>query len=152
MYSSVIPVANQILMTITHYSQFALRLVVLATLVLLGTRMILKAQEQISVDLIEKFNKLILGLSSIVLLVYLIELIIIFSQWSEHYEYYKSFMGPYWISYILMLFLSIIPQLFWKRKLRRNLGFTLIVAVLLLINLYMESGIIFLIKLLRNNL
>ena len=150
---SSISTFQSILIQLHQYARFALLLAVLSIFVLLAARKFLSAQDRISVDLIVVFNKTILALSSTILLVYLIEL---FQAWYsgflfEQYSFLNRATGNYWYAYFLVMLLPLfIPQFFWKKKLRRNMGFTLFVAFFLLINLFQERIAIHFMDMLRS--
>ena len=149
---SSISTFQRILLQLHQYAGFALLLAVLSIFVLLAARKFLSAQDKITIDFIELVNKIILALSSTILLIYLIEL---FQAWFsgylfEQFSFFDRALGIYWYSYCLMLFTIFLPQFFWKKKLRRNICFTLFVAFFLLINLFQERIAILFTDMLRS--
>ncbi len=97
---------------------------------LIVVRKVLNLQEYITVGHIEAMNKVIVLTGSIVGCAYLTEL---FMAWysKNDYEGYAFFysraniFSPYGWAYWGMMFCNVVsPQVFWFRKLRRNIAFT----------------------------
>jgi len=91
------------------------------------TRKILHLEEYITIGHIESMNKVIVVTGTIVGVAYLTEL---FIAWYSGYVYeqfafFNRAFGPYWWSYFGMMFCNVIsPQIFWSRKMRRNITVT----------------------------
>lgn len=109
------------------------------------TRKVLKLQDYITVDHIESMNKIIVLTGSIVGLAYLTEL---FTAWYsqnpyEQYAFANRALGPYWWSYWSMMMCNVIsPQLFWVRKLRRNIWFTFFMSIVINVGMWFERFVI----------
>jgi Ni/Fe-hydrogenase subunit HybB-like protein len=109
------------------------------------TRKVLKLQDYITLEHIDSMNKVILVTGTIVGVAYLTEL---FIAWYSGYVYeqfafYNRVMGPYFWSYIGMMGCNVIsPQLFWSRKLRRNLFVTFFMSIFVNIGMWFERFVI----------
>src|ERR1700749_4324518 len=97
---------------------------------LLVTRKVFALDDYITLGHIEAMNKVIVLTGSIVGVAYITEL---FIAWygQNPYEWYAfsqnrvNLFSPYGWSYYLMMFCNVVsPQLFWSKKLRRNIPFT----------------------------
>ncbi|MEJ7674211.1 MAG: hypothetical protein WKF59_16335 [Chitinophagaceae bacterium] len=96
-------------------------------LLLIITRKVLNLEDYITVGHIEAMNKVIVLTGSIVGCAYLTEL---FVAWygQNQYEWWAfkqnrlNLFSPYGWAYYGMMFCNVVsPQLFWSRKLRRNI-------------------------------
>lgn len=91
------------------------------------TRKVLNLQDYITLGHIESMNKVILVTGTIVGVAYLTEL---FIAWYSGYVYeqfafFNRALGPYWWSYFGMMACNVLsPQLFWSKKIRRNVTMT----------------------------
>jgi molybdopterin-containing oxidoreductase family membrane subunit len=101
-------------------------------------------------------NKVIVLTGSIVGCAYLTEL---FMAWygASKYEYDAFFKfrisGPYGWSYWLMMTCNVVtPQLFWVKKLRRNIAFTFLMSVVVNIGMWFERFVIIVTSLYRDYL
>ena len=94
---------------------------------LVVSRKILGLEDYITVGHLEAMNKVIVLTGSIVGVAYLTEL---FMAWYSGVLYEQEafkwrILGPYWWSYWAMMTCNVVsPQLFWFKKLRRNIPFT----------------------------
>jgi molybdopterin-containing oxidoreductase family membrane subunit len=120
------------------------------------TRKVLNLQDYITLEHIEVMNKVIVLTGSIVGCAYLTEL---FMAWygSSRFEndifYRFRIAGPYGWSYWLMMTCNVIsPQLFWFRKLRRNILFTFIMSIVVNIGMWFERFVIIVSSLYRDYL
>ncbi len=122
------------------FSGFAM---VLTLLVI--TRKVFKLEEYITVDHIESMNKIITLTGSIVGCAYLTEL---FMSWYsgniyEQYAFQNRALGPYFWAYWSMMTCNVIsPQLFWIRKLRRNVWFTFFMSIVINCGMWFERFVI----------
>ena len=122
---------------------------------LLVTRKALNLEDYITVNHIESMNKIIIATGSIVGIAYLTEL---FMSWYsgvpyERYAFLNRSLGPYaWAYWIMMTCNVISPQLFWIRKLRRNLVFTFILSIFINIGMWFERFVIIVTSLHRDYL
>ena len=115
---------------------------------LIVTRKVLKLEEYITIEHIDVMNKIIVLTGSIVGIAYLTEL---FIAWYSQNPY-ESFaflqnrvnlLSPYgWAYYIMMGCNVLSPQIFWFRKLRRNLTVTFFMSVIVNIGMWFERFVI----------
>jgi molybdopterin-containing oxidoreductase family membrane subunit len=115
---------------------------------LLVTRKTLGLEDYITIGHIEAMNKVIVLTGSIVGVAYLTEL---FIAWygQNQYEQYAFFENrlnlnsPYGWSYWLMMACNVLsPQIFWSRKLRRNLTVTFFMSIIVNIGMWFERFVI----------
>ena len=112
---------------------------------LVVTRKILHLEEYITIGHLEAMNKVIVLTGSIVGIAYLTELFISwYSQsWGEMAAFQWRIMGPYWWSYWAMMTCNVVsPQLFWIKKLRRNIPFTFVMSIVVNIGMWFERFVI----------
>ena len=115
---------------------------------LIIVRKVLNLQDYITVGHIEAMNKVIVLTGSIVGIAYLTEL---FIAWygQNPYEIHAFFenrgniFSPYGWSYYLMMFCNVVsPQLFWSKKLRRNISVTFFMSIIVNIGMWYERFVI----------
>ncbi len=115
---------------------------------LLVTRKTLALEDYITVGHIEAMNKVIVLTGSIVGVAYLTEL---FISWygQNKYEGFAFFenrlnlYSPYGWSYWLMMACNVLsPQIFWSRKMRRNLTVTFFMSIIVNIGMWFERFVI----------
>ncbi|MFT3948951.1 MAG: polysulfide reductase NrfD [Agriterribacter sp.] len=123
---------------------------------MLITRRVMNLQDYITLGHIEAMNKVIVLTGSIVGCAYLTEL---FIAWygANPYEYDIFFKyriaGAYGWSYWLMMTCNVIsPQLFWFKKLRRNIGFTFFMSIVVNVGMWFERFVIIVSSLYRDYL
>ena len=122
------------------FSGFAMVL----TLMLI-TRKVLNLQDYVTIAHIESMNKIIILTGSIVGCAYLTEL---FTAWYsqnpyEQYAFANRALGPYYWSYWSMMTCNVVsPQLFWFRKLRRNVWFTFFMSIVINCGMWFERFVI----------
>jgi Ni/Fe-hydrogenase subunit HybB-like protein len=111
-------------------------------------RKVFLLEDYITLGHIEAMNKVIVLTGSIVGIAYLTEL---FVAWygQNQYEWWAfsqnrvNINSPYGWSYWLMMFCNVVsPQMFWSRKLRRNIGFTFFMSVIVNIGMWYERFVI----------
>ncbi len=121
-------------------------------------RKVYKLEEYITLGHIEAMNKVIVLTGSIVGVAYLTEL---FVAWygRNQYEWYTfgysraNLFSPYGWSYWSMMFCNVVsPQLFWSRKLRRNVAFTFFMSIIVNIGMWFERFVIIVTSLYRDYL
>ncbi|WP_336517246.1 NrfD/PsrC family molybdoenzyme membrane anchor subunit [Pollutibacter soli] len=119
-------------------------------------RKVMGLQDYITLGHIEAMNKVIVLTGSIVGCAYLTEL---FMAWYSMVPYEQAaffkfrIAGPYGWSYWLMMTCNVIsPQLFWFRKLRRNIAFTFIMSIVVNIGMWFERFVIIVTSLYRDYL
>ena len=120
------------------------------------TRKVMNLQDYITLGHIEAMNKVIVLTGSIVGCAYLTEL---FMAWYSMVPFEQDIFfkyriaGPYGWSYWLMMTCNVIsPQLFWFRKLRRNVTFTFIMSIVVNIGMWFERFVIIVSSLYRDYL
>ncbi|MBC7866508.1 MAG: polysulfide reductase NrfD, partial [Gloeobacteraceae cyanobacterium ES-bin-316] len=115
---------------------------------LIVVRKVMNLQDYITLGHIEAMNKVIVLTGSIVGCAYLTEL---FIAWygQNPYEWYAfsqnraNIFTPYGWSYWLMMFCNVVsPQLFWSRKLRRNITVTFFMSIIVNIGMWYERFVI----------
>lgn len=123
---------------------------------MLITRKVMNLQDYITLGHIEAMNKIIVLTGSIVGCAYLTEL---FMAWygANMYEYDAFFRyrlaGPYGWSYWIMMTCNVVsPQLFWFKKLRRNIEFTFIMSVVVNVGMWFERFVIIVTSIFRDYL
>ena len=125
---------------------------------LLVTRKVLSLEEYITIEHIEVMNKVIVLTGSIVGIAYLTEL---FMAWysAVPYEWYAfkenrlNLNSPYGWSYWLMMGCNVLsPQIFWFRKMRRNLFVTFFMSILVNIGMWFERFVIIVTSIYRDYL
>ena len=123
---------------------------------MLITRKVMNMQDYITIGHIEAMNKVIVLTGSIVGCAYLTEL---FMAWygANVYEYDAFFRyrlaGPYGWSYWIMMTCNVVsPQLFWFKKLRRNIEFTFIMSVVVNVGMWFERFVIIVTSIFRDYL
>ena len=125
---------------------------------LLISRKVLKLEDYITLEHIEVMNKVIVLTGSIVGVAYLTEL---FISWygqnqNESWAFAQNrlnIFSPYGWSYWLMMGCNVIsPQIFWFRKLRRNLVVTFFMSVIVNIGMWFERFVIIVTSIYRDYL
>jgi len=125
---------------------------------LLVTRKVLGLEAYITIGHIEAMNKVIVLTGSIVGCAYLTELFMAFYSQNqyENYAFFYSranFFSPYGWSYWGMMFCNVVsPQIFWFRKLRRNLWVTMFLSIVVNIGMWFERFVIIVTSLFRDYL
>src|SRR5438270_4780293 len=125
---------------------------------LLVTRKVLNLEEYITIEHIDVMNKVIVLNGSIVGIAYLIEL---FMAWYSDvkYEWFAfrynrvDLSSPFGWAYYLMMGCNVLsPQIFWFRKMRRNLYITFFMSILVNIGMWFERFVIIVTSLYRDYL
>jgi molybdopterin-containing oxidoreductase family membrane subunit len=115
---------------------------------LLVTRKTLGLEDYITVGHIEAMNKVIVLTGSIVGVAYLTELFIAWYGQNKYegfafFENRLNLSSPYGWSYWLMMGCNVIsPQIFWSRKMRRNLTVTFFMSIIVNIGMWFERFVI----------
>ena len=125
---------------------------------LLVTRKVLSLEEYITIEHIEVMNKVIVLTGSIVGIAYLTELFVAwygqnpFEMWAFMENRANPF-SPYGWSYWLMMSCNVLsPQIFWFRKMRRNITVTFFMSVIVNIGMWFERFVIIVTSLYRDYL
>nr|MBS0037384.1 polysulfide reductase NrfD [Saprospiraceae bacterium] len=109
------------------------------------TRYALKLEDYITIGHIESMNKVILLTGTMVGVAYLTEL---FVAWYsgyiyEQFAFFNRAMGPYWFAYFAMMTCNLVsPQIFWFKKMRRNIYVTFIMSIFVNIGMWFERFVI----------
>ena len=114
------------------------------TLILI-TRKVLKLENYITLGHIESMNKVILLTGTIVGVAYLTELFIAWYSGYiyEQFAFYNRALGPYWWSYFGMMTCNLVsPQIFWSKKMRRNIFVTFVMSIFVNIGMWFERFVI----------
>jgi molybdopterin-containing oxidoreductase family membrane subunit len=125
---------------------------------LLISRKVMHLEDYITLGHIEAMNKVIVLTGSIVGCAYLTELFIAFYSQNqyENYAFFYSranFFSPYGWAYYGMMFCNVVsPQIFWFRKMRRNLWVTMFLSVIVNIGMWFERFVIIVTSLFRDYL
>ncbi|HYK44843.1 MAG TPA: NrfD/PsrC family molybdoenzyme membrane anchor subunit, partial [Parafilimonas sp.] len=125
---------------------------------LLITRKVLHLEEYITIGHIEAMNKVIVLTGSIVGCAYLTELFMAFysqNQYEAYAFFYTraNFFSPYGWAYYSMMFCNVVsPQIFWFRKLRRNLWVTMFLSIVVNVGMWFERFVIIVTSLFRDYL
>ncbi len=112
---------------------------------LIVARKAMNLEDYITVGHVESMNKIIIATGSIVGIAYLTEL---FMAWYsgvpyEQYAFLNRATGPYWWAYAIMMTCNVItPQLFWFKRIRRNLTVTFIISIFINIGMWFERFVI----------
>ncbi len=111
-------------------------------------RKVMNLQDYITIGHIEAMNKVIVLTGSIVGCAYLTELFIAWYgqnpyEWYAFKENRANLFSPYGWAYYLMMFCNVVsPQLFWSRKLRRNITVTFFMSIIVNIGMWFERFVI----------
>ncbi len=109
------------------------------------TRKALNLQNYITVGHVESMNKVIIATGSIVGIAYITEFFMAWYSGSvyEQYAFVNRAFGPYWWAYWIMMTCNVItPQLFWFKKIRRNLAATFVISIFINIGMWFERFVI----------
>jgi molybdopterin-containing oxidoreductase family membrane subunit len=125
---------------------------------LLVTRKVLSLEEYITLEHIEVMNKVIVLTGSIVGIAYLTELFVAwygqnpYEGWAFMQNRANPF-SPYGWSYFLMMSCNVLsPQIFWFRKMRRNIAVTFFMSVIVNIGMWFERFVIIVTSIYRDYL
>lgn len=125
---------------------------------LIVTRKILHLEDYITIGHIEAMNKVIILTGSIVGCAYLSELFVAWYsgnmyEWWAFRQNRVNIFSPYGWAYYGMMFCNVVsPQLFWSRRLRRNITFTFFMSILVNVGMWFERFVIFVTSLYRDYL
>ncbi len=122
---------------------------------MLVMRKVVNLEEYITLNHIELMNKIIMLTGSIVGVAYITELFISWYSGVEYeqYAFLNRASGPYWWAYWAMMSCNVIsPQVFWSKKLRRNIWFTFILSIVVNIGMWFERFVIIVTSLHRDYL
>ena len=112
---------------------------------MLITRKILHLEDYITIAHVESMNKVILVTGSIVGVAYISELLIAWYSGYvyEQFAFFNRALGPYWWSYFGMMTCNVLsPQIFWWKKMRRNIFVTFVMSIFVNIGMWFERFVI----------
>jgi Ni/Fe-hydrogenase subunit HybB-like protein len=123
---------------------------------LLVSRKVLNLQEYITLEHIEVMNKVIVLTGSIVGIAYLTELFVAwysmnkFESWA-FFQNRVNVFSPYGWAYYLMMGCNVLsPQIFWFRKMRRNITVTFFMSIIVNIGMWFERFVIIVLSIYRD--
>lgn len=125
---------------------------------LLITRKVLALEDYITLNHIEVMNKVIVLTGSIVGVAYLTELFVAWYgqngyEWYEFRENRVNLFSPYgWAYYIMMSCNVLSPQIFWFKKMRRNITVTFFMSIIVNVGMWFERFVIIVTSLYRDYL
>jgi molybdopterin-containing oxidoreductase family membrane subunit len=122
------------------FSGFAMVL----TLVLIA-RWVLNLQDIITLKHIDNMNRILLATGMMVGYAYMMEFFVAMYSGNqyERYVFLNRAFGPYGWAYWTMVFCNVVvPQLFWSRRLRRNVVVTFIASILVNVGMWFERFVI----------
>ena len=122
---------------------------------MLVARKVMKLEDYITIAHMESMNKILLLTGSMVGTAYLTELFVAWYSGSiyEQYAFANRALGPLWWSYWIMMSCNLIfPQFFWIKKLRRHIGFTFFISIVVNIGMWFERFVIIVTSLYRDYL
>jgi Ni/Fe-hydrogenase subunit HybB-like protein len=120
---------------------------------LIPLRSMFKLQDIITMRHIDIMCKVTMATGSIVGYAYCMEF---FIAWyggnpNERFHFLNRAFGPYWWGWACMMgFNTIVPQVFWFKKLRQNLVFVFIISILVNIGMWFERFVIIVVSLHRD--
>jgi molybdopterin-containing oxidoreductase family membrane subunit len=123
---------------------------------LLVSRKVMKLEEYITLEHIEVMNKVIVLTGSIVGIAYLSELFVAWYSQNryENWAFFQSrvnVFSPYgWAYYIMMTCNVLSPQIFWFRKMRRNVTVTFFMSIIVNIGMWFERFVIIVLSIYRD--
>ncbi len=123
--------------------------------ILIVTRQVLNLKDFITKSHFDKLNKIIIVTSLMIGYSYAVEIFFIWYSGSpsDMMMLKARATGGYALLFYLMIaFNVIIPQVFWIRKLRRNMSVSLIVSIFVIIGMWIERFIIVITLLTKNSL
>jgi Ni/Fe-hydrogenase subunit HybB-like protein len=112
---------------------------------MLVTRKLFKLENYITIAHIELMNIVIIVTGSIVGIAYITEFFIAWYSGveAESYAFLNRATGPYWWAYACMMSCNVIsPQLFWIKKIRRNIIATFTLSIIVNIGMWFERFVI----------
>ncbi len=109
------------------------------------TREVFGLKDYITMDHLEKMNKIIMATGMMVGYAYACEFFIAWYSGNplEGFVFLNRAFGPYWWAYWIMVSCNVfIPQIFWWRKARRNIAIMFVVSLFVNIGMWFERYVI----------
>ncbi|MEW6195479.1 MAG: NrfD/PsrC family molybdoenzyme membrane anchor subunit [Bacteroidota bacterium] len=113
--------------------------------VLIAVRKIFNYKHIITVDTLEKMNKIMLVTGSMVGYAYAMEFFIAWYSGvqAETFTFFNRALGPYAWAYWIMVTCNVIsPQLFWVKKIRRSVPVMFVIAIFVNVGMWFERFVI----------
>ena len=123
------------------------------TLMCLVRAFVPKFKDYITLNHMENMNKIIMTTGMMVGYAYACEFFMAWYSGSsyEQYAFLNRAFGPYWWSYWIMIACNVvIPQLFWFKKIRRNIKAMFIISIFVNIGMWFERYVIIITSLHRD--
>ncbi len=108
-------------------------------------REVFKFKNYVTLDHLEKMNKIIMATGMMVGYAYACEFFIAWYSGGpfEQYVFINRAFGPYWWAYWTMVSCNVfLPQVFWFRKMRRNIGVMFVISLFVNIGMWFERYVI----------
>ncbi|CAN5608069.1 polysulfide reductase NrfD [soil metagenome] len=112
---------------------------------LIFMRKVFDMEHIITINHIEKMNKILLATGSMVGYAYAMEFFIAWYSGNpfESFVFINRAFGPYWWAYWIMISCNVgFPQLFWFKKVRRSVALTLPLVLLVNVGMWFERFVI----------
>lgn len=112
-----------------------------------------RLEEYVTMGHIDAMNKVIVLTGSIVGIAYLSELFVAWYSGNvyEQGEFYWRITGPFWWSWFLQISCNVLsPQFLWFKKVRRNIVFSFLIAIVVNIGMWYERFVIIVSSLYRD--
>lgn len=108
-------------------------------------RKVYKLENYITMNHLEKMNKIILVTGMMVGYSYGCEFFVAWYSGNayEQFAFFNRAFGPYWWAYWIMISCNVlVPQMFWSKKLRTNLTVMFIASILINVGMWFERFVI----------
>ncbi|MCI0450301.1 MAG: polysulfide reductase NrfD [Chlorobi bacterium] len=123
--------------------------------VLIIVRKVFDMEHIITVNTLEKMNKILLATGTMVGYAYGMEFFIAWYSGNpvEQFAFINRAFGPYAWAYWIMISCNVLfPQLFWFKKIRRNIPITFVIVILVNVGMWFERFVIIVTSLHRDYL
>ena len=123
--------------------------------VLTIVRKVFDMEHIITLNTMERMNKILLATGSMVGYAYAMEFFIAWYSGNpiEQFTFINRAFGPYAWAYWIMISCNVLfPQLFWFKKIRRNIGITFVIVILVNVGMWFERFVIIVTSLHRDYL
>ncbi|MEW6701285.1 MAG: NrfD/PsrC family molybdoenzyme membrane anchor subunit [Bacteroidota bacterium] len=113
--------------------------------VLIVIRKVFNYEQIITIDTLDKMNKIMLVTGSMVGYAYMMEFFIAWYSGveAERFTFFNRALGPYAWAYWIMVTCNVVsPQLFWFKKIRRTIPVMFVIAVFVNIGMWFERFVI----------
>ncbi|MGH2574583.1 MAG: NrfD/PsrC family molybdoenzyme membrane anchor subunit [Ignavibacteria bacterium] len=117
----------------------------MVSMVMIFVRKVFDMEHIITINHLEKMNKILLATGSMVGYAYAMEFFIAWYSGNqfEQFTFINRAFGPYAWAYWIMVSCNVLfPQLFWFKKIRRSIPITLVVVILVNVGMWFERFVI----------